>query len=55
MTVKHSKGEMISLRLSARILERLRKAAHKDGQQVSEFVRLAIIRQVERREASNGS
>lgn len=50
MTLKNAKDEMLSLRLSSRIMKRLRQAADADGQQVSEFVRLAILRQVERME-----
>lgn len=50
MTIKNTKDEMLSLRLSSRIMRRLRDAADADGQQVSEFVRLAILRQVERLE-----
>ena len=57
MTLKHIKDEMLSVRLSSRILERLKRAAKNDGQQVGEFVRLAILRQVERRErgVANGA
>ena len=50
MTIKHGKDEMVSFRLSSRVLERIRKVARRDGQQVSELMRLAILRYVERRE-----
>jgi len=54
MTIKHSKDEMVSFRLSSRMLERIRKVARRDGQQVSELFRLAILRYVERREREQG-
>ena len=55
MTIKHGKDEMLSLRISSRIFKRLRKAAQADGQQVSEFVRLAILARVEKREREQGT
>jgi uncharacterized protein (DUF1778 family) len=48
--LKHGKDEMLSFRLSSRIMKRLRGAADREGQQVSEFVRLAILREIERKE-----
>ena len=55
MTLKHTKDEMLSLRLSSRVLDRLKRVAANDGKQIGEFVREAILRQVERRERSNGA
>jgi uncharacterized protein (DUF1778 family) len=48
--LKHGKDEMLSFRLSSRIMKRLRGAADREGQQVSDFVRLAILREIERKE-----
>ena len=50
MTLKLDKKTMISLRISPRILARLERVANRNGQHLSEFVRLAILRQVERLE-----
>jgi len=45
---------MLSLRLSSRIMQRLRKAADSSGQQMSELARQAILRAVERIERLEG-
>jgi RNA processing factor Prp31 len=52
--IKNTKDEMLSLRMSSRIMRRLRKAADSSGQQVSELSRQAILRAVERIERLNG-
>jgi hypothetical protein len=52
--IKNTKEEMLSLRLSSRIMRRLRNAANASGQQVSELSRQAILRAVERIERLTG-
>jgi predicted transcriptional regulator len=52
--IKNTKDEMLSLRLSSRIMRRLRKAADASGQQMSELARQAILRAVERIERLTG-
>ena len=48
MTIKNTKDEILTIRVSKRIRTRMEQVL--DGQQMSEFVRLVILREVERRE-----
>jgi predicted DNA binding CopG/RHH family protein len=41
--LNHTKSEVITVRLSRRMLDRVRKAADRDGQQVGEYVRIALL------------
>lgn len=55
---KHTKEQMLSFRVSTRIAERLQKVLKRDGEQMSEFLRLATLRRLEQRERegeSNGA
>ena len=52
MTTKQTKDEILSVRVSSRLRERLERAAQASEQHVGEYMRKAALKQVERDERS---